>query len=553
MNYVIPLEKIRATDRARVGEKCYRLAKLARKDFRLPKTLVITTDAYDAFVLQNGLKERILMALHRKDFQDMRWEEIWDTSLRIRNMFLSAPVQKGLRQALALSFKETFSEGPIVVRSSSPDEDTRQRSFAGLHESYVNVQGLDCVLDKVRMVWASLWSDAAILYRQEIGLNVETSTMAVILQDMVVGETSGVFFSHHPNNKMHAVMEAVYGLNQGLVDGTIEPDRWVLNRSNGRILSHVPAKRHMSIMPTEKGVRETPLSERQAKEPPLTDTAVQAIYKMAMAVVKEMAQPQDIEWTISGGRLTVLQARPITTQAQNDSDDKRSWYLSLHRSFDNLKTLRAKIETVLLPEMERVASEFEAVDLHRLDDTALLSEIERRQQTNDHWVQVYWKDFIPFAHGIRLFGQVYNDTVRPDDPYEFMLLLENTRLKSVSRNEQLLSLARLVRNDKALESMLLDGDIPNNTAFYSQLRAFIDQFGDLSCPVTGGVECLQGEQGIITIVLEMAKHAPRATVQKPEAERDTLRHQFFLKCKEKHIDGAREILEMGRGQLSAAG
>jgi phosphoenolpyruvate synthase/pyruvate phosphate dikinase len=82
----------------------------------------------------------------------------------------------------------------------------------------------------VRLVWASLWSDAALLYRRELGTRPpRRSTMAVVVQEIVAGERSGVAFSRHPEREDQALIEAVHGLNQGLVDGTVEPDRWVLD------------------------------------------------------------------------------------------------------------------------------------------------------------------------------------------------------------------------------------------------------------------------------------------------------------------------------------
>ena len=136
-----------------------------------------------------------------------------------------------------------FGDRPTVVRSSAPDEDAASSSFAGLHESYLNIRGSDAILEHVRKVWASLWSDAALLYRKELGLDVEKSTMAVVIQEIVRGDRSGVAFSINPVDDSQGVVESVYGLNQGLVDGVVEPDRWILDRSEQTIVSHVAAER----------------------------------------------------------------------------------------------------------------------------------------------------------------------------------------------------------------------------------------------------------------------------------------------------------------------
>jgi pyruvate,water dikinase len=224
MNWVFFTEDIHPEDRQRVGGKGYALALLAQNGFQIPETLCVSTEAYLAYVDQTGLREQIQLELHRKDFKEMRWEEIWDCSTRIRNMFLRKQIPNAVANRLKTVIQRSFKDKPVVVRSSAPEEDTAKASFAGLHESYINISGLDAIMEHIRKVWASLWSDAALLYRREIGLSVEKSAMAVVIQEIVAGDRSGVVFTQSPNNISQGVVESVYGLNQGLVDGAVEPD-----------------------------------------------------------------------------------------------------------------------------------------------------------------------------------------------------------------------------------------------------------------------------------------------------------------------------------------
>ena len=163
------------------------------------------------------------------------------------------PCTSGLQEQLRAPLAPRFSERPVSVRSSAPGEDSSRTSFAGLHESFVNIRGLESILEHIRLVWASLWSDRALLYRQELGLDVEKSAMAVVVQEMVLGERSGVVFGMSPVHEGQSAIEAVYGLNQGLVDGTVEPDRWILDRDSGRILSHHAARREKILVPVTTG------------------------------------------------------------------------------------------------------------------------------------------------------------------------------------------------------------------------------------------------------------------------------------------------------------
>ena len=309
MNYLLTLSNITPADRARIGGKGYALARLAAQGLRVPETVCLTNAAYNDYLDATGLRERILMELNRKDFQEMRWEEIWDASLRIRNFFLTTPMPGPMARALEDSLCQ-FTDRPVVVRSSAPEEDSSQSSFAGLHESFVNVMGAEAILPHIRLVWASLWSDAALLYRQELGLDIVTSSMAVVIQELVAGEVSGVAFSRNPNNEAQAAIEAVYGLNQGLVDGLIEPDRWLIDRAT-RVLDHLSPQERSSFYQTEGAtVSLKTLPEELASRPPLSPEQVWQVYEMALQLEETFDSPQDIEWTSSTWYLV---SAPITS------------------------------------------------------------------------------------------------------------------------------------------------------------------------------------------------------------------------------------------------
>ena len=285
----------------------------------------MTTDAYRAFIDATGLRERILLELHRKEFKEMRWEEIWDCATRIRNLFLRKPLPLDLARDLARRWGEL--RGPTGRRALlRAEEDAARSSFAGLHASYLNVRGADAILEHMRLVWASLWSDAALLYRQELGLNAGRSAMAVVVQELVAGRASGVCFSQSPTEASQAVVESVYGLNQGLVDGAVEPDRWVVDRDIGRILSHTPARRVHQMAAAEGGVARVDLPADLRSRPPLTREEALAVYALGLRAERHFGGPQDVEWTLRGNELFLLQSRPVTTAAQAPEGDQRAWY-----------------------------------------------------------------------------------------------------------------------------------------------------------------------------------------------------------------------------------
>jgi len=191
MNSLLSFARIQRRHRHLVGGKAMTLATLMRGGITVPDGLCVTTTVYEDFIRTTGLGTRIGMEMGRLPLAEMRWEEIWDLALRIRNLFLNTAIPDHLRETLASELETRFAGRAMAVRSLSPQEDRVGSSFAGLHESYVNICGLDAILAHIRLVWASLWSDGALLYRKELGMDMQKSAMAVIVQELVAGDEEG--------------------------------------------------------------------------------------------------------------------------------------------------------------------------------------------------------------------------------------------------------------------------------------------------------------------------------------------------------------------------
>ncbi len=541
MKPFVSLLEMADEDREQVGGKSLALAALARDRMNVPDAACITAEVYTDYVTSTGLGERILLELGRKNFEEMRWEEMWDASLRIRNMFLNTPIPTRLSAILRDAIEGRFKGKAVVVRSSAPGEDSARTSFAGLHESYVNVTGTESIVEHIRLVWASLWSDAALLYRQELGLSVEKSTMAVLVQEIVVGGESGVAFGRNPNDESQAVIEAVYGLNQGLVDGTVEPDRWILDRETGEIISHTPAHRDKAIVPTPEGVRPEPLPSAKVNAPPLDRKRIKKVFDLALGTERLFGAPQDVEWTFRRDLLYVLQSRPITARQARDVDN-RAWYLSLRRSFENLKALRRRIEKELIPAMVEEAESLIGQDVAKLPDAELAAEIARRSRIHERWVKIYWSDFIPFAHGARLFGQVYNDTVRPTDPYEFIDLLGSTQMASLERNRMLEDMAGRIRENPRLAESLRARKKDLDPGFTKVLDEFTERFGDL---FQGLAQSKKQREAICRLLLEMANRAPTDEGRRSK-DVEALKNKFLSHFEGEQKAEAAELLDLGR-------
>jgi len=543
--YTIPLVEINKSHEQLIGGKGYALGQLISLGYAVPAGFCVTTLLYHQFLDQTGLRDLINLELNRKNMGEMRWEEIWDTALRIRNLFLRTPFPDNLKDELKAHYDEYLQADSVVVRSSAGDEDSAGNSFAGLHESYVNVHGFDAIIKHIQLVWASLWSDRALLYRRELGLEVEHSAMAVVVQRLVQGEISGIVFSQSPNDPEQTIVEAVHGLNQGLVDGSIEPDRWLLNRSRGNLVKHIPVDRTRHMVCTDEGITLVPLPSDKAKMAPLNAEHIHQLFQLAHRLEQQFGSPQDIEWTISNNRIFILQSRPVTTKKANTANDKRGWYLSLTRSFDNLEQLHHVIVNERLPAMISEAKRLDGYDLNLLSDHELAIEIDKRCAIYQHWHDVYWDEFIPFAHGVRLFGEFYNDTLSPFDPAEYILLLNSSDMISVKRNQQLAELAKEVKENPKLMATLQSQDYftPVCTPFIEHLDAFLKKFAGLAW---GAEICFSDRGKAIKHILQLAFKALDVKEKLTGTKLQRMENHFLSHFQEDQLKFAQQLLELAR-------
>lgn len=448
-NWIISLNGKTALDSHFVGGKAASLAKLMSTGIRVPSGFCLTVAAYQAFITASKLTGIIQMELGRKSLQKMRWEEIWDSALRIRSAFLRAAFPPSLVKAIREALFQLNSQHPLAVRSSALGEDSANRSFAGLHESIVNVQGEDSTLRAIRKVWASLWSDAALLYRKELNLDPLHSGMAIVIQEMVPAQNSGVAFSRDPRNQLadREIVEAVPGPCSNLVDGLLEPDRWILKHSSGKVLEWQAGERNAI----------------QANIPLLNDHDLSLLHTKLGLIENLFGLPSDIEWAQQSGKLSILQARPITSGQSEPQSDERRWYLTLRLKFEQLQRLAEKVSKKLIPELESLGHQMVKENIENLDDGSLAKCIETRLSKLNFWRTIYKKEFIPLAHGVRYLGAYYNDALHPENPYEFMSILENQNFLAAHRHAALFKLSQYIKKNSELRNMLAE----NASASYS--------------------------------------------------------------------------------------
>jgi phosphohistidine swiveling domain-containing protein len=496
--WIVSLGETAGHDVKVVGGKAAALTRMISAGVQVPSGFCLTVFAYQHVLSRSDLPNVIQMELGRKPLNKMRWEEIWDAALRIRSAFLRTPPPLELEQAVYEALSRLNSRHPLAVRSSAPGEDSAQRSFAGLHESIVNVQGQESVIRAVQAVWASLWSDAALLYRKELRLDPRHSLMAVIIQEMVPAEHSGVAFGRDPRNQAldREIVEAVPGPCSNLVDGLLEPDRWILNRSSGEVVEW------------KAGVR----NSEQHDSALLSDHDLQVLHTRLGQVEELFGWPPDMEWAEQGGILSVLQARPITSGLSVVQSDDRGWYLTLRPKLPQLRQLAEKVSKTLIPELERLGAQLATQNIEILDDSHLAECMEERLSTLTSWREIYKKDFIPLAHGVRYLGAYYNDALQPRDPYEFMLLLRGQDFLASRRNAALEHIAQQVQNIPLLKRKLKESAISVSDKSSENWEALKQQIMNIQ----GGPDFLRDFDRFLTTFMDTSYNGERL-VDRPDS------------------------------------
>jgi phosphohistidine swiveling domain-containing protein len=257
-----------------LGGKGANLRRLATLAMPVPRGFVITTDAYRAFATANKLELLV---------------DSDPASLPAR--IIQAPLPADLRAAILAGY-EQLGIGAVAVRSSGTAEDLATASFAGQHDTFLNVVGSEAVLTAVQACWASLWTPRAVAYRRQRDW-VQPVALAVVVQEMVPAEAAGVTFTANPvtGNRDETTISAVRGLGERLVSGEGMADEWVVRGMGADALA--VCQRHA----------ENAITEEQAL----------AVAALARRIERSFGAPQDVEWAIDGnGNLFVLQARPMT-------------------------------------------------------------------------------------------------------------------------------------------------------------------------------------------------------------------------------------------------
>ena len=332
--YALPFSEIAATDLPLVGGKGANLGEMTRAGFPVPPGFCLTTAAFRTFIANCPQMESFYVALAELAQDDLVATR--KIGKEIRQTLHTVPIPDDVAPAVRQSWHELDPNAAYAVRSSATAEDLPDASFAGQQDTYLNVRGEAAVLDAVRRCWASLFTDRAILYRQQNGFEHRDVALSVVVQQMVLPEISGILFTADPvsQNRHITSIDASYGLGEALVAGLVSADLYKVDTRSGQMVEVKIGEKKLAILPLPNGgTTQEELSDAQQNAQVLNEVQAVTLAQLGQRIEAHYGLPQDIEWAIVDGEIFLLQTRPITTlfplPKPRPKDEAQHLYISL--------------------------------------------------------------------------------------------------------------------------------------------------------------------------------------------------------------------------------
>ncbi len=313
MRAIAWFEEVGVADVASVGGKGANLGELTGAGLPVPPGYIITSEAYLDAIDRSGTRSKLLEVLGGLDPEDL--EGLAEAAGRAQALVRETPLPPDLAREVLDAYHKLGAGSRVAVRSSGTGEDTAGTSFAGMNVTFTNVAGDEELLRRVVDCWASIYGQRVIAYRSIEGV-VEEPALAVIVQEMVASERSGVMFTADPSTSAsdRIVIEAALGQGEVVVSGLVEPDTYVVAKEGLKLLTVRVGHQSMKIVRGPDGSdEEIPLTGDEGDRRVLADDEILELARLGLAVERHYGSPQDTEWAMAGGQTYLVQSRPITT------------------------------------------------------------------------------------------------------------------------------------------------------------------------------------------------------------------------------------------------
>jgi pyruvate,water dikinase len=309
-------------DIAKVGGKGANLGEMYKIGIPVPNGFVVTTDAYFQFIKDNNLTKKIKQILDTTDVNIPN--QLQSASERIKKIIVNADLNEQTAIDIMKAYKKlsgyfSLKDVPVAVRSSATAEDLPDASFAGQQETFLNVFGETNVLKRVQDCWASLFTPRAIFYRQQKKFDHFQAGVAVPIQRQIQSTVSGIMFTVNPvtNNKSQIIVETAWGLGEYVVQGTVSPDQYIIDKNSWKITDKNIVEQKIQLVKAVTETKEIKVPRSKQNKASISPQMAIKIAKLGQKLHNHYTKPQDIEFAIEKNKLYIVQTRPITTVVSN--------------------------------------------------------------------------------------------------------------------------------------------------------------------------------------------------------------------------------------------
>ena len=329
MSYIIWLGEPAASNREHVGGKARNLALLAQAKFPVPPGFVVSSTAYTDFLHSAGIIDNIADMIDRIDFSQT--DDVERTTSVIRKLIIEAPVPGHITDAIEEAYVNLGSQPYVAVRSSGTAEDLADASFAGMHDTLLDVRGSDELVKAVKLCWTSLWTARATSYRHVGSFDHMSAKLPLVVQIMVPADAAGVMYTANPitGATNEVVINSSWGLGESVVSGLVTPDECVLDERGERIKRREIGSKKAKIvrrMKTGIGTETLPVPDEDRDKQSIADGEARKLAEIGAQIMQLYGGiPQDIEWAIADSEIYILQSRNITAVDFSWSEDLDEW------------------------------------------------------------------------------------------------------------------------------------------------------------------------------------------------------------------------------------